>query len=125
MAPPLLAQYLSAQPLMKIIRSLVFSSRPRHVRDLAAEQLVSPAGAADILRRLKEAGVLRERREGNRRCVFLSLAPEEAESLRAFFLISDYAKLEERAQRFQRGAVQKLQWMDETFKFFREVKRKA
>ena len=118
-----LADYICSLPLLRVTKSLAFASRPRHLRDLASEHSLSPSGVNDILRRLKKAGVLREKRVGNKRYLSLDLHPEELECLRNLFQISEYASLEKRARRFSKGAAEKLEWMDEAFKFYRKVKK--
>lgn len=117
-----LVPYLCSIPILKVIKSLAGSSRPRYLRDLAKEHDISPAGMADILRRLKEAGVLRETRSANKKYVSLKLSLEELEALGAIFKLSEYADLERRARRFSKGALNKLQSMDEALEFYRGVK---
>ena len=70
-----LIAYLGAQPTLMIIKGLLQSSRPRHIRDIASQYSLSPAGASDILRRLNELGILKETSSGNRRCFSIIVSP--------------------------------------------------
>lgn len=119
---PSFAHHLCSLALLKVTKSLAFSSRPRHVRDLAAELSLSPSGVEDILRRLKKAGVLKEKRESNRRYVSLDLNSDELECLFKLFEISTRTTLELRAKRLSIGAAEKIQWMDEVYEFYSKLK---
>lgn len=102
---------------------MMHSSRPRHIRELASQYKLSPAGVSDIIRRLKEAGVLTESRQANRRKLSLKLSKLEHECLSSFFLIQQNIKLKERAARFSKNAAKKLLWMDEAYQFYHKLKR--
>jgi len=108
---------------MKVIRGLLLGPEPRHIRDLAVQYSLSPAGVSDIIRRLIKVGVLTEVRRGNKRCFSLNLSEQEHECLKEYFLIFDNTLLEKRAKRFSRNAQAKLIWMDEAYPFYRGVKR--
>ena len=122
---PGLFNYLTSQPVFKIIGGLLLSSRPRHLRELAKEYDISASGVSDILRRLKDCGVLKEKREGNRRYLSLSLSSSERESLERLFNEAENQRLRERAIRFSKNAEKKLEWMDEAYKFMRQVKKRG
>ena len=107
---------------MRLIRALLLSSKPRHIRDLAAEYGMSPSGVSDILRRLQKAGVLKEFKNGNKRAFLLSISDEERNCLREFFRVFERRWLEDRAPSFNKRAKEKLEWMDEEYKFYRDVK---
>lgn len=77
---------------------------------------------SDILRRLKATGAIRETRVGNRRCFSLNLTADERRCLSDFFSVFENATIQKRANRFDRIAAQRLEWMDDTFKFYRDVK---
>lgn len=117
-------KYIGSQPLMKVIRSLLLSSKPRHLRDLASSHNLSPAGVSDIIQRLDKLGVLSEVRKGNRRAFNLKLTEIERECLKKFFGVFQNCILEERAIMLSRNAAKKLKWMDEAHKFYRGVKGK-
>ena len=116
-------KYLGSQPVMRVVRGLMLSPRPRHIRDLAAQYSFSPAGVSDILRRLRRTGLLKEVREGNRRSFSLDLPKGERDCLQMFFSIFERSLLEERVARFSRNAPEKLQWMDDAYSFYRNVKK--
>jgi DNA-binding MarR family transcriptional regulator len=116
-------KYLGTQSLMRVIRGILSSSKPPHIRELAARYSLSPSGVSDIIRRLNTAGVLKEKRKGNRRGFLLDLSVEELACLRSFFLTFENTLLEERAARFSLNAPAKLNWMDEAYVFYRRVKR--
>lgn len=118
-----LIEFLGSQPLMRVVRGLLLSPQPLHVRDLAARYSLSPSGVVDIARRLKDAGVLKETRRGNKRALSLELTSAERECLKSFFRIAEISLLEERAARFGLNAQDKLRWMDEAYTYFREVRR--
>lgn len=120
-----LIEYVAAQPLMRVIKSLLETTQPRHIRDLASQHALSPAGVSDIVRRLKAAGALKERRIGNRRCVSLNICSEEMECMRLFFTVLENTLLEKRAKTFSRTAAKKLEWMEEASEFYRDLKRGA
>jgi len=108
---------------MKLIRGLILSSEPRHLRDLAAQNSLSPAGVSDMLRRLSKAGVLIESWRSNRRCFSLELSASERACLELFFRNYNNSLLERRSRRFSRLARKRFEWMDEAFVFYRRVKR--
>ena len=116
--------YLVDQPFMMVLRGLLLSSTPRHLRDLSAQYSISPAGVSDILRRLKNQGVLKELRVKNKKCYLLDLPEDEKACLRELFLISQKTQIEQRAIRFSRGALAKFTWMDQARDYSRQVKRK-
>ena len=118
-----LVKYLGSQPVMKVLRGLLLAPGPRHIRDLASQYSYSPAGVSDILRRLKKVGALKEVRRGNRRCFALNVPPRDLACLKDFFHAFERALLEERAARFSRVAAKRLQWMDQAYEFYRDVKR--
>lgn len=119
-----ITKLLGDQPLMKIVRGLFNAPEPPHLRALANDYKLSPAGVSDILRRLSEAGLLHEVRIGNRRCFSLILKDSERGVLGAFFRAYEHAFVEQRAPRFSKGALRKLAWMDETLEFYQEVKKR-
>lgn len=117
-------QFLGNQPLMRVVRGLLHSPQPRHLRALAVDYSLSPSGLSDILRRLDEAGVLHESRSGNRRLFALKITAPEYKVLEDFFKQYEIAFIESRAPLFERRAVEKLAWMDEAYEFYRGVKKK-
>jgi DNA-binding MarR family transcriptional regulator len=118
-----LLQYLADQPLMTIVRALLHSSDPRHLRDLANQHSISPAGVSDILRRLKQLGVLKEYKRGNRRCVALDISDHERSILTNLFSAYQVAALERRAKTFSRRALKKFIWIDEARSYARDLPR--
>lgn len=108
---------------MQVLRRLMHSHGQRHLRDLAKDSFLSPAGVSDILRRFKAAGVLVEKRVGNRRCLSLKLSGEERDCLEAFFLVHEHAALRQRSIRFSQGASKRLKWMDEAYEFYDRIKK--
>jgi len=118
-----LLQYLGSQPMMQVVRGLLLNPEQRHLRDLASQYSLSPSGVSDILRRLKKAGVLTEKRIGNRRCVGLDLSSDEVDCLRHLFSIYENSILRQRSESFSRGATEKLEWMDQAYQFYRTLKR--
>lgn len=118
-----LITYLGAQPILKLLRGLALAPAPRHLRDLAKSYSLSPAGVSDILRRLKELGVLREERRGNKRFFWLAVTPQERGFLDGIFRAYEQQVILERATRLSKGAAERLQWMDEAYQFFDQVKK--
>ncbi len=116
-------ELIGSQPLMRVIKGLFVSSQPRHLRSLAAQYSLSPAGVSDILRRLIDAGVITETWQGNRRCFALKLSPEERSSLEVFFKTLENTLLEKRSLRFSKNAAKKLTWIDESYSFYRGLKK--
>ncbi|NDC38394.1 MAG: hypothetical protein EBZ48_10125 [Proteobacteria bacterium] len=120
--PSALIHHLCDQPTLQIIRRLLLSPEQPHLRDLAKNSSLSPAGVSDILRRLKALGVLTEKRIGNRRCLGLNISAEERDCLSALFREYERASLQRRAARFSQTAAEKLQWMDQTYTFYSRLK---
>lgn len=120
---PSLIHQLTSQPFFKVIGSFLNSPEPRYLRELSKELGLSPAGVSDAIRRLKKIGVLKEKKIGNKKFFSLELIPEERECLSLFFKESEKRTLEKRARRFSKHAQQKLQWMDDTYEFYRNLKK--
>ena len=121
-------EYLGSQPILQIVRGLMSSHNQQdphqlHLRELAGQYSLSPSGVSDILYRLKKAGVLSERRIGNRRCLALNLAEDEIACLEQLFSVYEKRIIEKRSKRFSRRAVEKLKWMDEAYAYYRNLKR--
>ena len=116
--------HLSGQPTMKILRGLLTSPRPRHLRDLAAQYELSPSGVSDIIRRLQQSGVLKEVREKNRRCFRLSITAQEFECLKVFFAIHEINLVRQRAPHYSKHAASRLAGMDELYSFYKKAKEK-
>lgn len=120
---PTVIEYLASQPTLKIILSLLQDSAAGlHVRALSNLHGISVGGVSDILRRLKDAGLINEEWHGNRRQITLKISPAEEKCLRLLFDESEYRKSRRRALRFSKNARQKLEWMDEAYKFYRNLK---
>jgi DNA-binding GntR family transcriptional regulator len=122
-SPGSVFSWLGSQPAIQIIRGLLLSPKPRHLRDLASQYELSPAGASDILRRLKKAGILKEFREGNRRCFALNVSKEELVHLTDLFELFERRLIEDRAARLNKDAIERFKWMDEAYQFYRGVKK--
>ena len=116
-----ISEFLLSQPIFKVIGRLLFN--PCHLRELAKEHGLSASGASDIVRRLKEAGVLREEWKGNKRILSLAVSLDEERMLRNLFRESEKKWAAKRAAKFSKRAKEKLIWMDEAYKFFRKVKK--
>jgi DNA-binding MarR family transcriptional regulator len=119
-----LISFLGDQPTFKVIRGLLTSNRARHLRDLATQYGLSPAGVSDILRRLTDAGVLLEERQENRRCFRLNISEEERACLTQFFSLYEITFVKERAPTYSKGASARLVSMDEAYSFYRKVKKR-
>ena len=120
-----LISYLAEEPMLLIIRGLMTSPQPRHLRDLATQYKLSPAGVSDILRRLKETGFLKEEKQGNRRCISLQITDEERDCMMQFFSVHEMAVVHRRAASLGKNAATKLKGIDEMYSFHRKVKRKC
>ena len=120
--PQSLITYLGSQPIFALLRGLALAPSPRHLRELARAYSLSPAGVTDILRRLKSLGVLKEARQGNKRFFSLALTLEEQRFLDGIFKGYEQQLIAERVARFSKEAPERLQWMDEAYQFFKEVK---
>lgn len=107
----------------KIIRSLLYSKKSLHLRSFVNIYGFSPAGTAAALHRLEELGVLKVFKEKNRKCYSLNIEKEEEEVLMKLYEVRDKNFLEERAAKFSKNAMQKLENMDEMYKFYREVNK--
>ena len=79
---------------MTVLGGLLASSRPRHLRDLASQYSLSPAGVSDILKRLNSVGILKSVRQKNRKCYSLDLIEQERDCLKTFFSIYQKVRLE-------------------------------
>lgn len=117
-----LAQFLNSQPVFKILFGLLHSSEPLHLRGLSAQLKISASGVSDILRRLKKAGVLQEKRVQNKRCLSLKISDQEREALELLFTEAEAEWLKKRAKVFSKNAQEKLEWMDQAYRFYREIK---
>lgn len=122
--PAPLIDFLGSQPLMQVVRGLFYAPEPRHLRALAHECKLSPSGVSDILRRLSEAGLLKETRRGNRRCFVLRYSDTERAAIAAFLKAYELAFVESRARALEKRAPERLRWMNEAATFFRAVKRR-
>jgi DNA-binding MarR family transcriptional regulator len=107
---------------MTILRGLLLSSKPRHLRDLSAQYLISPAGVSDIIRRLSALGILRENRDKNKIGYTLICSDTEAQCLKNMFLIYQRTQLEQRSVRFSKNAIDKFKWIDESAEFYRQIR---
>jgi hypothetical protein len=120
-----LISYLAEGLQFQILRGLLSSPRPRHLRELAREYGASPAGVSDVIRRLRRATVLVEERQGNRRLVSLRIAEEERACLSEFFKLYELRRVQQRAHRINRDpgrTIEKLRGMDELYSFYRKGK---
>ncbi len=123
---PLLVSHLAQDLTFKIIRGLFPGGVPRHIRDLARDYAASPAGVADVINRLKDAGVVMETRQGNRRLISLKMSERERESLESLFAVYESQRVRTRAKRINRHPdriANKLKDMDEMYEFYRTTKR--
>lgn len=126
MAPSVVA-YLAEGLQFQILRGLLTSPRPRHLRELAREYGASPAGVSDVISRLKKAKVLVEERRGNRRLFSLRIAEDERACLSELFKLYELGRVRQRAQRLNRDSarmIAKLSDMDEMYSFYRKGKRR-
>jgi|GEM_PF-1402110 len=122
-----LIAYLAEGLQFQILRGLLTSPRPRHLRELAREYRASPAGVSDIISRLKKAKVLVEERQGNRRLFSLRIAEDERACLSEFYKLYELRRVRQRADRINRDSarmVAKLRDMDEMYSFYRKEKRR-
>jgi DNA-binding GntR family transcriptional regulator len=123
----LLVSYLAQDLTFKIIRGLFSGGAPRHLRDLARDYAASPAGVADVIKRLKDAGVVVETRQGNRRLISLKISEREHESLASLFAVYEAHLVRTRAKRINRHpdrVANKLADMDEMYEFYRTAKQR-
>ncbi len=116
-----LIHWLSSQTAMQIVRGLLLSGKAIHLREISSRYSLSPAGASDILRRLIEAGVLKESRQGNRRYFSLNLPAQELEWLKDFFAIYERKLIRARSKHLSENAKNKFDWMDEAYRFYRNL----
>jgi len=126
MASSLIA-YLAEGLQFQILRGLLTSPRPRHLRELAREYGASPAGVSDIISRFKAAKVLIEERRGNRRLFSLRIAEDERACLSELFKLYESRRVRQRADRINRDSarmIAKLSDMDEMYSFYRKGKRR-
>jgi DNA-binding GntR family transcriptional regulator len=122
----LLVSHLAQDLTFKIVRGLFSGGGPRHIRDLARDYAASPAGVADVINRLKDAGVVIETRQGNRRLVSLKMSEREREALESLFAVYESQRVRTRAKRINRHPdriANKLKDMDEMYEFYRTAKR--
>lgn len=117
-----LIHHLGQQGLFRVIRSLSLSDRPRHLRDLATTNHMSPAGVSDILARLKSWGVLNESKSKNKKLYSLVLKENEKRLLKNFFDIYEEQSLRSRAVQISDGAAEKLAWMNDAHLFYQSIK---
>lgn len=110
------------QATFKVLRALLLSFEPPHLRDLATVCNLSPAGISDILRRLKQRGVLRESRQKNKKHYSLIISAEERDCFQHFFELYEKFYVQVRAHDYSKSSLSRLAWMDETYSFFKSVK---
>lgn len=123
----LLVSYLAQDLTFKIVRGLFSGGAPRHLRDLARDYAASPAGVADVIKRLRDAGVVIETRQGNRRLINLKMSERERESLASLFAVYESQLVRTRAKRMNRHPdriANKLKDMDEMYEFYRAAKQR-
>lgn len=108
---------------MKVLRGLFFSSEPRHVRELARDYELSPGGVADILRRLRELGLVKDHRVKNRKGYTLHTSDAETHLLEKLFTLYEQELIARRVPDLEKGAHEKLRWMDEAYRFYKSVKQ--
>lgn len=120
----LFAKFLCSSPLLRVLRSLVISPNPRHLRDIAKNNSLSVSGVSDILRRLKESGLIKDKKTGNKKVISLNLDKESLEWLQDLFVAYEKAFLAERSKRFSRYAIQRIEWMEASYRMFKEIKRR-
>jgi DNA-binding MarR family transcriptional regulator len=122
-----LISHLAEALQFQILRGLLTSPQPRHLRELARDYKASPAGVSDVLDRLKKAGVLVEQKRGNRRLFSLRLGDQERECLHKLFREYELQRVRHRAQRINKHperTIARLQDMDEMYSFYRKAKRR-
>lgn len=119
-----LTEHISSMPIFKILRYLTLSNEPVHLRKLSKKLLLSPAGVSDILNRLKESGVLKIHAKGNKKIINLIISADEKKYLNLFFEISQANDIKKRAEKLDVNAMNKFNWMDETYKFYKSLKNK-
>jgi len=118
--------YLCGQPVIQILCSLTAAHpQGRHLRGLAGQYSLSPSGVADIVRRLSEAGVIKETRVANRRHLRLSIPEAELHTLKELFSTQEKIMLQDRVSRFSHRAAEKLEWMDQAYTFYSNIKRRS
>ncbi len=118
-----LINYFGDQILFKIIRDLLYSKEPLHLRSFVNNHSLSPAGVADALRRLEQLEILNVTQNKNRKCFSLKLSLIEQNTFLNFFKIYEKNLIEKRASRFSLGASKKLKNMDEAYLFYKKVKK--
>ena len=118
------AKYLGDLPLMRVMRVFMTSQNELSLRSIVAATGLSVGGTADILRRISDAGVIKVRTVANRKCYDLNLSDRERSLLRLVISLHNETWLQERAERFSLNAAEKLEWMDDTYSFFKQVKSK-
>lgn len=111
-------------PGLRLLRGLLTSNRPRHLRDLAEQYDLSPAGTWDVLRRLQEAGIVAETMIGNKRCFNVQADSEERIMLEQLFRLYEGELIRQRAPRFNKRAAARLKHMDEMYRFYRRQKKR-
>lgn len=122
-----LISYLAQDLTFKIVRGLLSGGAPRHLRDLARDYAASPAGVADVLKRLRDADVVIETKQGNRRLISLKISERERESLASLFAVYESQRVQTRAKRINRHPdriANKLKDMDEMYEFYRAAKQR-
>lgn len=120
-----LISHLAEGLQFQIVRGLLTSARPRHLRELARDYGASPAGVTDVINRLKRANVLVEERLGNRRLFRLKISEQDRECLGRFFKNYELQRVRQRAQRVNRNSekiIAKLSDMDEMYSFYKGAK---
>lgn len=122
-----LISHLAEGLTLQIVRGLLTSAEPRHLRDLARDYDASPAGVSDVVARLKKAGVLIETKRGNRRLFSLCVSDQERECLTSLFKVYESQRVRARAQRINKHPERiaaKLLDMEEMFLFYRQAKKR-
>ena len=108
---------------MRLVSALYRFDAPLGLRELAELCSMSPAGMADLLRRLEERQVIKLERRGNRVLYSLCLSKEEEGFLRSFLAQHLSQRCQERAKLFSQRRDKAVAWIDESIIAWRSGKR--
>ncbi|MCB0358100.1 MAG: helix-turn-helix transcriptional regulator [Bdellovibrionales bacterium] len=114
-----LSRFLMQQSWARVLRPLTAHSRS--VRELVDLTGMSPAGVTDVLRRLRESGVVTATPIGKELRYSLALDAEERSRLQAFVADEVDRRLHQRARLLSGRREEVVGWIDETIAAFQET----
>ena len=115
--------FLLTHNWLKVLRAILSAEKGVSIREIIDLTELSPGGAQDVLRRLKEHNLITSTREGKRILYFLALSEKEKELLEALVSYQNESQLRDRAEIFSSRYANAVAWIDESVETWRSGKR--